>query len=80
MVAAGCGSKVACLQGNNANSLTQPVESVRLSHRVLRELAQACGWLSPCFRNEPVGTTADPFLSKKMTITLPSIRRQSLGV
>ena len=36
-------------RGTKANPLTQPVDGVRLSHRVLRELAVACRELSPAF-------------------------------
>ena len=68
---------MACSKGTNANSLTQPVESVGLSHRVLRELAPACRELSPCFRYEPVGTKAHPMLVKanddRAAVNPPSI-------
>jgi len=57
----------------------QPIDSVRLSHRVLQEFALGWRERSPCFRDQPVGTKAHPFLSKKMTITRPSIRRRSPG-
>jgi len=57
----------------------QPIDSVRLSHRVLREFALGWRGRSPCIRDEPVGTKAHPFLSKKMTIMRPSTRRRSLG-
>jgi hypothetical protein len=62
-------------KGTKANSLTQPIDGVRLSHRAVRELALACRKLSPCFRYELVGTKGSSILSKKMTITLPSISR-----
>jgi len=42
--------------------LTQPIDGVGSSHHVLRELAAAGCWLSPCFRHEPPGTKGSSIL------------------